>query len=243
MTANRHSRNISRFKLFQNKNWIELNRLRETAKWACALRINSYPVNMSNAIGSSRESNPSRRISHQHAVPLSYVANKCSLIFALSYFGFNRSKWIGIYHQTLAFEKIDFYTASVTRQVRKCNHVIKWGNGTLHQSKMKLATTNIVQTVNLFFIFYPADKSWHRTIGRDRPGPARAAMKTRYYGLIYRLKLLAHFLDCSVLSLLLLGDSPMTIRFFFTQGEDWEEEGEGGRQFGESNRSTNICIF
>ena len=33
------------------------------------------PVNLSNAIGSSRESNPSRRICHLRAVPLGHVAD------------------------------------------------------------------------------------------------------------------------------------------------------------------------
>ena len=34
-----------------------------------------HPLNMSNAIGSSRESNPSRRICHLRAVPLGHVAD------------------------------------------------------------------------------------------------------------------------------------------------------------------------
>ena len=41
----------------------------EIAKWACALRVSSHRGYMLNAIGFSRESNPSRRIVHvvQHA--------------------------------------------------------------------------------------------------------------------------------------------------------------------------------
>ena len=50
--------------------------LRETAKWACALRVSSHLVYMSNAIGSSLESNPSRRICHLLAVPLGHVSDK-----------------------------------------------------------------------------------------------------------------------------------------------------------------------
>ena len=43
-------------------------------KRACALRVSSHPVNMLNAIGSSRESNPSRRICNLRAVLLGHVA-------------------------------------------------------------------------------------------------------------------------------------------------------------------------
>ena len=37
--------------------------------------MSSHPVYMSNAIGSSRELNPSRRICHLHAVPLAHVTD------------------------------------------------------------------------------------------------------------------------------------------------------------------------
>ena len=46
--------------------------MRETEKLVGAFRVSSHPlaVYMSNAIGSSRESNPSRRICHLRAAPL-----------------------------------------------------------------------------------------------------------------------------------------------------------------------------
>ena len=42
---------------------------------AWALRVGSHPIYMLNAIGSSCESNPSRRIRNLRAVPLSHVAD------------------------------------------------------------------------------------------------------------------------------------------------------------------------
>ena len=50
--------------------------MRETSKGACALRVSSHLLYMSNAIVSSRESNPSREICHLRAVPLGHVADK-----------------------------------------------------------------------------------------------------------------------------------------------------------------------
>ena len=55
---------------------------------------------MSNAIGSSRESNPSRRICHLRAVPLGHVADKPKYTYRyvfLKYFmknGTNRSHYV-----------------------------------------------------------------------------------------------------------------------------------------------------